>query len=130
MDFLATGQQPEVSAQALGLLAALAPQLVADRLNALCSVEADDLKAERIQWAIVDALATSPLREAAEWLQRACRAPFRSVRLKAGNDAIGTCILLPLPVEEGDTRWDFHVGFHAFQVLPRTTADSTRGRNR
>ncbi len=83
LDFLATGQQPEVSAQALGLLAALAPQLVADRLNALFSVEADDLKAERIQWAIVDALATSPLREAAEWLQRACRAPFRSVRLKA-----------------------------------------------
>ncbi len=83
LDFLATGQQPEVSAQALGLLAALAPQLVADRLNALFSVEADDLKAERIQWAIVDALATSPLREAAEWLQCACRAPFRSVRLKA-----------------------------------------------
>ncbi len=83
LDFLATGQQPEVSAQALGLLAALAPQLVADRLNALFSAEADDLKAERIQWAIVDALATSPLREAAEWLQRACRAPFRSVRLKA-----------------------------------------------
>ncbi|MFY2822557.1 HEAT repeat domain-containing protein [Ruegeria sp. MALMAid1280] len=83
LDFLATGQQPEVSAQALGLLAALAPELVADRLNALFSVDADDLKAERIQWAIVDALATSPLREAAEWLQRACRAPFRSVRLKA-----------------------------------------------
>ncbi|MEX0308043.1 MAG: HEAT repeat domain-containing protein [Ruegeria sp.] len=83
LDFLATGQQPEVSAQALGLLAALAPELVADRLNTLFSVEADDLKAERIQWAIVDALATSPLREAAEWLQRACRSPFRSVRLKA-----------------------------------------------
>ncbi len=83
LDFLATGQQPEVSAQALGLLAALAPELVTDRLNALFSVDADDLKAERIQWAIVDALATSPLREAAEWLQRACRAPFRSVRLKA-----------------------------------------------
>ncbi|WP_170405661.1 HEAT repeat domain-containing protein [Ruegeria arenilitoris] len=83
LDFLATGQQPEVSAQALGLLAALAPELVADRLNALFSVDADDLKAERIQWAIVDALATSPLREAAEWLQRACRSPFRSVRLKA-----------------------------------------------
>ncbi len=83
LDFLATGQQPEVSAQALGLLAALAPELVADRLNALFAVDADDLKAERIQWAIVDALATSPLREAAEWLQRACRAPFRSVRLKA-----------------------------------------------
>ncbi len=83
LDFLATGQQPEVSAQALGLLAALAPELVADRLNALFSVDADDLKAERLQWAIVDALANSPLREAAEWLQRACRAPFRSVRLKA-----------------------------------------------
>ncbi len=83
LDFLATGQQPEVSAQALGLLAALAPQLVADRLNALFSVDADDLKAERLQWAIVDALATSPLLEAAEWLQRACRSPFRSVRLKA-----------------------------------------------
>lgn len=83
LDFLATGQQPEVSAQALGLLAALAPELVADRLNALFSVDADDLNAERIQWAIVDALATSSLREAAEWLQRACRSPFRSVRLKA-----------------------------------------------
>ncbi|NOD36188.1 MULTISPECIES: HEAT repeat domain-containing protein [unclassified Ruegeria] len=83
LDFLATGQQPEVSAQALGLLSALAPTLVADRLNALFSVESDDLKAERLQWAIVDALATSPLREAAEWLQRACRSPFRSVRLKA-----------------------------------------------
>lgn len=83
LDFLATGQQPEVSAQALGLLAALAPELVADRLNALFSVDASDLKAERMQWAIVDALATSPSREAAEWLQRACRSPFRSVRLKA-----------------------------------------------
>ncbi|WP_170756515.1 HEAT repeat domain-containing protein [Ruegeria lacuscaerulensis] len=83
LDFLATGQQPEVSAQALGLLAALAPELVADRLNSLFSVDADDLKAERLQWAIVDALANSPLREATEWLQRACRAPFRSVRLKA-----------------------------------------------
>ncbi len=83
LDFLATGQQLEVSAQALGLLSALAPNLVADRLNTLFSVEADDLEAERIQWAIVDALATSPLRESAEWLQRACRSPFRSVRLKA-----------------------------------------------
>ncbi len=83
LDFLATGQQPEVSAQALGLLAALAPELVTDRLNALFADAADDLKAERVQWAVVDALATSPLREAAEWLQRACRSPFRSVRLKA-----------------------------------------------
>ncbi|WP_170763467.1 HEAT repeat domain-containing protein [Ruegeria lacuscaerulensis] len=83
LDFLATGHQPEVSAQALGLLAALSPELVADRLNALFSVDGDDLKAERVQWAVVDALTTSPLREAAEWLQRACRSPFRSVRLKA-----------------------------------------------
>ncbi len=83
LDFLATGHQPEVSAQALGLLSALAPELVTDRLNALFSVGSDDLKAERIQWAIVDALASSPLSEAAEWLQRACRSPFRSVRLKA-----------------------------------------------
>ncbi|NVO58412.1 HEAT repeat domain-containing protein [Rhodobacteraceae bacterium B1Z28] len=83
LDFLATGQQPEVSAQAFGLLAALAPQLVTDRLNALFSAGVDDLKAERLQWAIVDALASSPLGEAAEWLQRACRSPFRSVRLKA-----------------------------------------------
>ncbi|SDX88500.1 HEAT repeat [Ruegeria halocynthiae] len=83
LDFLATGQQPEVSAQALGLLAGLAPELMKDRLNAIFSVASDDLKAERLQWAIVDALATSPLREAAEWLQRACRSPFRSARLKA-----------------------------------------------
>ncbi|WP_172677877.1 HEAT repeat domain-containing protein [Ruegeria sp. 6PALISEP08] len=83
LDFLATGQQPEVSAQALGLLAALAPELVSDRLNAVFSINADDLKGERLQWAIVDALASSPLREATEWLQRACRSPFRSVRLKA-----------------------------------------------
>ncbi|WP_298850047.1 HEAT repeat domain-containing protein [uncultured Ruegeria sp.] len=83
LDYLATGQQPEVSAQAFGLLAALAPAVVTDRLNALFSVEVDDLKAERLQWAFVDALATSPLHEAAEWLQMACRSPFRSVRLKA-----------------------------------------------
>lgn len=31
-----------------------------------------------------------------------------SVALKAGGDAIGTSILLPLPEEEPDTRWDFH----------------------
>ena len=83
LDFLATGQQPEVSAQALGLLAALAPELVAERLNAIFSVDGDDVKAERLQWAIAEALATSPQREAAVWLRRACRSPFRSVRLKA-----------------------------------------------
>lgn len=83
LDFYATGQQPEVSAQALGLLAALGPNLVADRLNALFAVDGSDHKAERLQWSIVDALSASPLREATEWLQRACRSPFRSVRLKA-----------------------------------------------
>lgn len=120
LDFLATGQQPEVSAQALGLLAALAPEPVADRLNALFSVDANDFEAERIQWAIVDALATSPLREAAEWLQRACRSPFRSVRLKAvaslamnvtdetlphvdqqqGRELLLSLALVPMPVSE------------------------------
>ncbi|MDA7966745.1 HEAT repeat domain-containing protein [Ruegeria sp.] len=121
LDFLASGEQPEVSAQALGLLAALAPEQVADRLNALFSVAADDLKVERLQWAIVDALATSPLCEAAEWLQRACRSPFRSVRLKAvaslamivtdmdrppvsqqqGRELLLALALAPVPVAEG-----------------------------
>lgn len=31
-----------------------------------------------------------------------------SVALKGTDEAIGTSILLPLPEEESDTRWDFH----------------------
>ena len=31
-----------------------------------------------------------------------------SVALKGADEAIGTSILLPLPEEESDTRWDFH----------------------
>ncbi|SHF20207.1 HEAT repeat [Ruegeria intermedia] len=83
LDFLSTGEQPEVAAQALGLLAALAPELMTDRLKTLFAATPDQEQAERDQWAVVDALARSPVKEAAEWLQRACRSPFRSVRLKA-----------------------------------------------
>ncbi len=31
-----------------------------------------------------------------------------SVTVRENGEKIGTCILLPLPVEESDTRWDFH----------------------
>ncbi len=85
LEFLAGGHQPEVAAQALGALAALAPDLVGDRLNTLFSARGDDPGAERIQWAVVDALASSHRYEAIEWLRCACRAPFRSVRLKAAG---------------------------------------------
>ncbi|MEP3276031.1 MAG: HEAT repeat domain-containing protein [Stappiaceae bacterium] len=84
LDFLTRSDESEVSASAFGALAARAPDLVSDRLADLFSGDkAEDDDTERRQWAVVDSLAQSRDPFAIKWLQSACHAPFRAVRLKA-----------------------------------------------
>lgn len=84
LSLMSESDRVEVAANALGVLAAKAPQFVKNELKDLFTdKDGNPDEREQRQWAVVDHLAQSGVPESLDWLEAACRSHSRSVRLKA-----------------------------------------------